>query len=146
MNSKMLLLSIGMTLWSTSHAFELITAEEAAQNARPPEGYTLRQAAPTEPPRIVVDQPKRRDLKNPIDIVIRFIPETGTQANPDSLKILYGWMGIDITERIRNQARITTQGITAHGAELPTGDHTLTIQVADSKQRVGQTELTFSVR
>lgn len=67
MNSKMLLLSIGMTLWSASHAFELITAEEAAQNARPPEGYTLRRAAPTEPPRIVVDQPKNRDLKNPIE-------------------------------------------------------------------------------
>ena len=135
-----------MTLWSASHAFELITAEEAAQNARPPEGYTLRRAAPTETPRIVVDQPQSRDLKNPIDIAIRFIPEAGTQVNPDSLKILYGWMGLDITERIRNQARITAQGITANGAELPTGDHTLKIEVADSRQRVGRTELRFSVK
>ncbi len=145
MKSIVLFFSMGMTLWGSSHAFELITAEEAAQNAQVPEGYTLRQTGPTEPPRVIVNRPSGQNLKNPVEIDIRFVPEPGTRVNPASLRILYGWMGIDITERIRQKAKITAQGITANGAELPAGHHTLTIQIADSRQRVGQTELSFRI-
>lgn len=145
MKNAAFLFSVGMTLCSASHAFELISADEAAQNARMPEGYAVRRAAAAEPPRILVERPASRDLKNPIDIDIRFIPEAGTQVDPDSLKILYGWMGIDITDRIRPKATITARGIVANGAELPAGSHTLTIEVTDSKRRVGRAELNFSI-
>ncbi len=147
MKKTALFFSISMALWSSGHAFQLITVEEAAQQAQPPKSASLKKAAiPVKPPEIQINQPKKPDLTSPFDIDIRFNPEPGTRIKPETLKILYGWMETDITERVRGWGgAISAKGITAKGAEVPPGNHTLTIQITDDQERVGQTELSFSV-
>lgn len=147
MKNTMLVLFVGMAVASFSHAFELITVEEAAQNAHPPADFSLPKAAlAVKPPSIVVHQPNTRHLTSPFDIDIRFVPEPGSRVRPDTLRILYGWMAVDITDRVRQWGTtISAQGITAKGATVPSGHHTLTLQVADDRERVGKTELSFSV-
>ena len=147
MKNTMLVLVMGMAVTNCSHAFELITVEEAAQNAHPPADFSFPKAAfAIKPPSIEVHQPNTKHLASPFDIDIRFIPEPGSRVKSDTLRILYGWMQVDITDRVRQWgATISAQGLTAKGAQVPPGHHTLTIQVADDRQRVGKTELSFSV-
>lgn len=61
----------------------------------------------------------------------------------ESLEILYGWLEIDVTDRIREYAEITEAGITAPGAKLPSGDHSFLLRIADVNGRF--TEKGFDV-
>jgi len=147
MKNTLLVLFAGMAVTNFSHAFELITVEEAAQNAHPPADFSFPKAAlVVKPPSIEIRQPNTRHLASPFDIDIRFVPEPGSRVKSDTLRIFYGWMAVDITDRVRAWGTtINAQGITAKGATVPPGHHTLTIQVADDRERVGKTELSFSV-
>mgnify|MGYP001544886671 CR=1 FL=1 len=96
-------------------------------------------------PKIEIVEPRGKDtIEVPIKIYIRFIAEDGASIVVDTIRILYGWLGIDITERIREHAVITAKGIKADNAELPEGSHRITIKVADTKDR--KAESTFRIR
>ena len=49
----------------------------------------------------------------------------------------YGWLGIDITARLLEHATETAYGLSAKNVDLPFGDHTITVSIADSNGRTG---------
>ncbi len=97
-------------------------------------------------PQIIINTPTlTQGLQAPIAIDIEFKAFEGTQIDPSSLKVLYGWLSLDITDRIKQHAEITLSGLTANNVSLPTGEHTITIEISDSKKRMTQKEVTFEV-
>ncbi|HUP90863.1 MAG TPA: hypothetical protein VM074_01340 [Solimonas sp.] len=135
-------------------AFELVTPDEylADQVARPAGAET---PAPAKPrtrslkplfPRVEVLAPDSvTEVKPPVRIELRFIGEPGTPVDPASFHVYYGFLGIDITERIRDAAQITPEGLVAEGAELPVGSHSLKLTLADAKGRGSSTVVKFKV-
>lgn len=87
---------------------------------------------------------------SPIGIKIDFEPEQGTTVDLDTLKVTVvsktaiGVFEIDITEDIATYA--SQEGINAPRAEIPAGEHVVTIQVANSKKRVAERQLAITVR
>jgi hypothetical protein len=59
-------------------------------------------------------------------------------------KTAIGEFEADITEDIAKYA--SEEGISAPDAEIPAGDHVVTIQVADSKRRLAERKLAITVR
>ena len=59
-------------------------------------------------------------------------------------KTAIGVFDIDITEDIIAYA--TPEGIHAPEAEIPAGQHVVTVQVADSEQRMAERRLSITVR
>jgi metacaspase-1 len=84
----------------------------------------------------------------PVDIEVGFQAAGGARIDVTSLRIRYGMLGIDITERIRNSGAvsITPEGLTAHGAELPGGTHVLTIEIADDQHRRARQRVRFTIQ
>jgi len=125
--------------------FELVTAEEYQREkdarslltrvpgTQPAEPESLRVA---DGPLIEVWPPdSRKVVKSPVDISVRFSPGAGATIVLDSLRIRYGLIGLDVTERIRQSATVTEQGIQAPAAALPAGSHSMSIEIADSTGR-----------
>ncbi len=69
----------------------------------------------------------------------------GAEIDPTTFRVLYGWLGIDITDRLKEHANITPEGIRAENAELPEGRHELTLEIADTKGRYGAATLEFTI-
>ena len=87
---------------------------------------------------------------SPIGIDITFDAADGSVVDLDTLKVTVvsktaiGVFDIDITEDVIAYA--TPEGIHAPEAEIPAGEHVVTIQVADSEQRVAKRHLSITVR
>jgi hypothetical protein len=87
---------------------------------------------------------------SPIGIEITFEPEPGSTVDLDTLKVTVvsktaiGEFEADITEDIAKYA--SEEGISAPDAEIPAGDHVVTIQVADSERRLAERKLAITVR
>jgi len=97
-------------------------------------------------PSIKVITPKGLDnVASPVDIDVVFRAMQGEKINPDSIKVLYGWLSLDVTERIRENATINHQGIKASNVKLPSGSHSLVIVVSDTKGRENEKEIEFSI-
>ena len=97
-------------------------------------------------PRIVFDKPSPNGMVSaPLDVVVKFVPEAGSEIVPGSLKVYYGFMKLDITDRIIKRAQINNNALVASGAEIPAGSHKLTLEIRDTKNRVGRANLSFEV-
>jgi hypothetical protein len=87
---------------------------------------------------------------SPIGIDIAFAPKDGATIDLSTLKVIVvsttvaGVFEIDITEDIIDYA--SQDGIKAPNAAIPAGDHVVTIQVADSEQRLAERQLSITVR
>lgn len=87
---------------------------------------------------------------SPIGIEITFDPEQGTTVDLETLKVTVlsktaiGVFELDITEDIADYA--SQAGISAPNAEIPAGEHLVTIQVADSEKRMAERKLAITVR
>lgn len=87
---------------------------------------------------------------SPIGIEISFEPEQGTTVDLETLKVTVlsktavGVFELDITEDIADYA--SQNGINAPKAEIPAGEHLVTIQIADSEKRVAERQLAITVR
>jgi hypothetical protein len=147
----------GVSCFATGEAgFELVTADEfqLEKDARslvtrgpgiqPGEPESLRAA---DGPLIEVLTPdSAKAVKAPVDISVRFSPGAGATIVLDSLRIRYGLIGLDVTERIRQSAMVTEQGIQARGAALPAGSHSMSIEIADSAKRKTRQAFRFRVQ
>ncbi|HUZ73123.1 MAG TPA: hypothetical protein VMU87_09060 [Stellaceae bacterium] len=128
-------------------AFVLVTPQEAANNAKAPH---LRALEPSLPPgalpRIdVVSPPLAADIRSPVDIRLKFVPTKGAVILPDTFRAYYGWLGIDITDRIREHASITAAGLTVKDAELPSGSHDITLEIKDSHDQEAKREVSVTI-
>lgn len=97
-------------------------------------------------PKIIVNLPQEGDSYiSPIDIDVSFISADDAQVVPDSLRIRYGAFGIDVTNRVVENATVGTTGIKSNGAELPPGRHSLTVSIKDTKGRLGKGRFRFRI-
>lgn len=97
-------------------------------------------------PAIEVQKPEiDKRVQPPVDIEVRFVPERDVSVDVDSLRILYGMLRIDVTSRVLEHAKVTPQGVSAPGANLPRGTHTLTIEIADTLGRTARQRFKFEV-
>ena len=87
---------------------------------------------------------------SPIGIDITFDAADGSVVDLDTLKVTVvsktaiGVFDIDITEDVIAYA--TPEGIHAPEAEIPAGEHVVTVEIADSEQRVATRHLSITVR
>ncbi len=134
-------------IWA--NGFVLVTPDEFSRELVAAEADEERlRSARRDPlaPEILVDRPEQRDdYASPIDIVVRFLPQDGASIDLDTLKITYGVLGIDVTDRVIGNAKVTEAGIDAREAEMPAGRHRLTVIVADSEGRIGKRRFKFRV-
>ena len=82
----------------------------------------------------------------PVDLRLRFDAVGEATVVRESLRIRYGLLRLDITERVAQHAQWDGNTLVAPEAELPSGQHTVYIEIADSRQRRGQASFTFTVR
>jgi hypothetical protein len=127
--------------------WQLITGEEFERDRSAPRSRGL--LSPTVQPGapiIEVDQPDQSTaIKAPVNIRLRFLPQGGAKIDLASFRATYGWLGIDITSRIVEHAQITASGLSANSAQIPAGNHQVTLQIADNLHRVGSRTFAFTV-
>jgi hypothetical protein len=87
------------------------------------------------------------DLKvtPPFAIQVQFRGQPDAEILPETFKVLYGALKLDITSRITKYVKVTADGFNLENAKIPPGKHRLTLQVEDSKQRVAERELRVEV-
>ncbi len=133
--------------------FELITAAEARQTAQaeleaPPQ-IRPRQLAPPNPEapdiRVLAPGVPGALVSAPLRIELTFSPKSGARIVPASFRVLYGLLKIDLTERLRQHATISENGVVVDRAVVPEGPHRLILQVADDRGHVAEQELRFRV-
>ena len=134
-------------------AFQLVSHDEAEQSVQ----SALQRGLPLHKPRtrsLIVSLPRievvspsvDRPVPSPVNIRLRFLPEDGAVILPDTFKVAYGWLGLDITDRIRQHATITADGLVADNAELPKGTHDLTLSVSDSSNHKTKLEMSVTIQ
>jgi hypothetical protein len=158
MTSKHSLLAVLTTLLGASLAsaaqggFELLSSgeyqSELAARAAPGATFVTRGADFSAPTITVVKPDHSAAIRPPVDIDVEFAPSQGSTVNVGSLKILYGFLKLDITQRILKApgVQVSAAGLKASGAELPSGSHKLLIEISDNLGRVGRQVVEFTVQ
>jgi hypothetical protein len=138
---------------SRAEGFELITADEAQQEATamasaPREVRTrgIVVAKPGQPAIQVVSPPAAGTSVNaPVRIEVAFKPAAGTRIVPSTFRVLYGLLKIDLTDRLKKHATVTENGVVVDQAQMPAGQHRLILQVADDQGNTAEQELRLRV-
>lgn len=137
--------------------FDLITPAEAQQTqeaervrTRSLGGAGTRQV--TLPPKpgapviqVVTPAAPGAAMTAPLRIEVAFTPQPGARIVPSSFRVLYGLLKIDLTERLRQHATVTENGVVVDRANVPEGQHRLILQVADDKGNTAEQELRIRV-
>lgn len=85
-------------------------------------------------------------LKAPFPIHISFKAQEGATIKPESFRALYGFLKVDITERLAGRTKIAPDGINVERADIPAGNHRILLRISDDRDRQGETEIKFSVQ
>jgi len=119
-------------------AWPLVTPEEETRdNAAPHVRQSTAQPA-SGAPVITVKQPNvSRALRNPMTFDIQFRAAPGATINLSTFQAKYGWLGINITNRLLGHATRTSNGLFAADVDVPTGNHRISVSIADNLGRVG---------
>lgn len=140
--------------WAMAQVFTLVAPEEYAAHRQALTDGVERPFAPLKATRSLVPPPEiellRPDLgggaaATPTDIELKFQPARNRQVDMESLKILYGWLGVDITSRVLAHATVTETSVLANGAELPSGSHSITVRIADNQGNEAEREFEFTI-
>ena len=137
MQRRIFIAGLGITTLGLSApsaiAWELVSTEEE------------RQEDLITPPTIEVIQPDpAKPISGPVTIQLAFRTQPGASIVPSTFEATYGFLGLDITARLLQHAKLTPQGITAEDVSIPSGQHSITLSVADSLGRIAKR--TFQVR
>lgn len=122
-------------------AFVLVSPEEVARERARGEAPRTRSfiAVDPEAPEIELLRPPSLDnVTAPTDIELRFLPKAPSKIDKDSLRVLYGFFELDVTERLTGHAEVTPYGLLARNAVLPAGTHRITVEISDDRERVGR--------
>lgn len=98
-------------------------------------------------PSITIVSPRStvRPISTPVRIEVAFETSPGARIVPDTFKVLYGLLKIDVTSKIRPYAVVSEHGLLAEKAVLPPGTHRLLLQISDSAGRTAESEVRFSI-
>lgn len=84
-------------------------------------------------------------VKAPFAITVVFKGQSDAAIDPNSFKVMYGALKLDITSRITKFVKVTPAGFSLDNAQIPVGKHRLILQVQDEKQRMAERELRVEV-
>lgn len=136
--------------WSAAYSdtYELVSADDFARSlaAEGSEELTERAADPLGPDIEVLRPGDGNEFEAPVDIHITFVPTEGAEIDLDTLTIKYGALGINVTDRVTENAEVTPAGIRSEGAMLPAGKHKLTVYIGDNLGRLGKRRFTFRIK
>jgi len=131
---------------TSAQAQILVTEEEAAAARAAPEPPVVKVVPVPNAPKINLLAP---DLTGPVSsptrILLKFEPTPPASIRPESFKVRYGSMRLDITGRITAVSKVGPEGIDVAEAALPKGLHRLYLEVQDSMGRTGERQLQFVV-
>lgn len=124
----------------------LVTEEELQASMAAPEPLFPRFTPEPGAPRILVEAPKlNSSLPSPIAMKLKFQAADGTSIRPETFKVRYGSLRIDITARITGSTTVTTEGLEISQAALPKGKHKIIIAVEDAVGRLNERQLQFEI-
>jgi hypothetical protein len=127
----------------------LVTDDEAAREAAAPSApFTPRAVPRPDAPTIRVLAPPlgSEALGNPIRIDLSFAAAADAEIDPSSFRVQYGALRIDLTERILARVAVQKAGLRVDDVVIPRGSHRLLLRIADTKARVGEAEIRFTVQ
>jgi hypothetical protein len=140
-------LSLLLTASTGARAQVLVTEAEAAAARAAPEPPTVKGAPVPDAPHIRLLAP---DLTGPITsptrIKLTFEPTAPAAIRPESFRVRYGALRLDITARITAVSKVAPEGIDVAEAALPKGSHRLFLEIQDSMGRTGERVLQFVVQ
>jgi len=131
--------------------FELLSSgeyqSELSARTKPGAAFVTRAADLNAPTINVVKPDARAPIQAPVDIDMHFQAAQGASVNVKTLRILYGWLGLDITQRILTApgVQVSAAGLRASGARLPSGSHKLVVELADNLGRTARQPFEFTV-
>lgn len=135
----------GAPAWSAP-PLELVSAAEMRASNDAPEPFGMKAIPVKDAPVIEVVSPSiSGGVASPTPIEVSFKPIAPASVKPESFRVFYGALQIDITKRLLGVASVTPQGIQVKEAALPKGKHKLTMSVEDSSGRVGSQQIEFVV-
>jgi archaellum component FlaD/FlaE len=76
---------------------------------------------------------------------VRFSAGSGTAVDMQTFRATYGWLGINITRRLLEHAKKTTDTLLAEDVDLPFGDHKVTLSIANISGKTASRTFRFSV-
>jgi hypothetical protein len=131
---------------SATEPLLLVTEEELQASMAAPEPLYPRFTPEPGAPRILVETPKlNAALPSPIAMKLRFQAADGTSIRPETFKVRYGSLRIDITARITGSTAVTAEGLEISQAALPKGKHKIVIAVEDAVGRLNERHLQFEI-
>jgi hypothetical protein len=131
---------------SQANAWPLVTREQQRRENAAPHGQAAPAPTRSGAPNIRIEEPDiTRPIRSPVNIRVRFQPAANATIAVNSLRVRYGFLGIDITRRILAHSRPTPSGVFVEDADLPRGRHRVTIQIADNMGRVGTKSFDFNI-
>ena len=142
------LMLLGSPAALTSDTYVLVSGDEYQRSLQVSEDEELYERA-GDPlgPSIEVRQPgEGKEFTAPVDIDIAFVASEGSTIDLDSLKITYGSLGINVTDRVLENATVSAEGIISDGAMLPSGKHKLTVYISDNHGRTGKRRFRFRIK
>jgi len=129
-----------------SEPLMLVTEAELQASLAAPEPLFPRFTPEPGAPRILVETPKLGAAVNaPIALRLRFEPAKNTAIRPETFKVKYGSLRIDITSRITGATEVTPSGLEISQASLPKGRHTLFFAIEDAVGRANERQLRFEI-
>ena len=132
--------SLAGTPWSL-----VSPGEDARDRSAPRTAQTRRPDVFGGPVTQLVSPDLSRAVRNPVNVDMRFRAQPGLSVKMSTLRVRYGWLGIDITRRVLRHATITQNRVFATGVDIPTGRHSLTVSVEDSARRLGSRTFVISI-
>ena len=125
----------------------LVTPEEMIESNKSKSQFAPKVVAEPNAPKIDLLAPKLdSSVSSPTKIELRFLPKPPATIKPDTFKVYYGTFQINITDRITKVAKVSPQGIDVQEANLPKGNHKLTLNVEDSEGRLGSRAIEFEIK
>jgi len=144
-----LCLALALATSASAQTFNLVTeseylASEAQEKLAPP--FNPRSTPGPSDPIIDIRSPSlTAPVKAPVSIDLRCLTSGAAKINWESFKILYGAFKLDITDRVKKEAKMLSDGIQIASANLPSGSHKLVIQVANTEGKQAEREVRFTV-
>lgn len=125
----------------------LVTEQEAAAaRAAPAPLFTPKAAPEVGAPKILLQMPDiSHPVSSPLRINLHFLATAPAVIVPDSFRVLYGLLKLDITNRVTGSARVTPEGLDVSQAILPPGEHSILLELQDSLGRQARQRFKFVI-
>src|SRR5215471_9822126 len=115
-------------------AWPLVTPDEDMRDNAAPHLRQSTARPASGAPVITVRQPNfSRALRNPMTFDIQFRAAPGATINLSTFQAKYGWLGINITNRLLGHATRSPNGLFAANVNVPTGNHRVSVSIADNR-------------